>query len=79
MRMGRRRIGIAAMLALSATVAACGGAGGGGNDAAAAQREVQARADSARNEDKELRDSGVSVDTQTVDTGTAAAPAAEDN
>ena len=70
-----------AALALAATVAACdrGAAAGGGGGAAGGQSAEKARADSARDEQKALRDSGVTVDTQTVDTGGAAAPQPEDN
>ncbi|HET7232734.1 MAG TPA: hypothetical protein VFJ16_22170 [Longimicrobium sp.] len=72
-----------AALALAALVGACdrggGSAAGGQGGAAAGQRTEQARADSVRDEQKALRDSGVSVDTQTVDTGGAAAPPSADN
>lgn len=71
---------VIAALALVAGVAACDRGAGKAGGAASAQREQQARADSARSEEKALRDSGVSVDTQVVDTGgPAAATPAEDN
>jgi len=54
-------------------LAACDrGAGGAGGAGAAAKNPAQARADSVQDEQKALRDSGVSVDTQTIDTGNAA-------
>jgi|GEM_PF-3170964 len=63
-------------------LAACdrGAGAGGGGAGAAAKNPAQARADSVQNEQKALRDSGVSVDTQTIDTGSAAAatPAVDD-
>ena len=66
-------------VAAAALLAACG-RGGDGAGAARQKPAAQARADSAVNEQKALRDSGVSVDTQTVDTGgTAAAAPTEDN
>ena len=69
-----------AVLALAATLAACDrGAGGGGGAAATPQEKEKAKADSAVNEQKALRDSGVTVDTQTIDTGSAATPAATDD
>ncbi|HYH78806.1 MAG TPA: hypothetical protein VEX86_03395 [Longimicrobium sp.] len=71
-----------AAIALAAQAAACNqgarGAGKGGADAPA-KGDARARADSAQSEQKALRDSGVSVDTQTIDTGSVTAPPAEDN
>lgn len=73
------RTGLAA-LALAATLAACNqGTGGGGGAAATPQDKEKAKADSAVNEQKALRDSGVTVDTQTIDTGSAATPAVTDD
>jgi hypothetical protein len=67
-----------AVLALAATLAACDRGAGGGGGAAATPQE-KAKADSAVNEQKALRDSGVTVDTQTIDTGSAATPAPTDD
>ena len=62
----------AAMLA-AALVAGCGrgeaGAGGDGEDKDG-QPSAEARQDSAEKAQQALRDSGVSVDTQKIDTGT---------
>lgn len=66
--------------AAAIVLAACNQGGGGGGAAATPRDAAQARVDSAHNEQKALRDSGVSVDTQTIDTGSAAAATpAEDN
>jgi hypothetical protein len=65
-------------VAAAALLAACDRGGSAG--AAQQKPAAQVRADSAESEQKALRDSGVSVDTQTVDTGSAAAATpAEDN
>lgn len=78
------RIGVVTTLALLLTLPACNqsGGGGGGAEAPATPKErEEARADSVANEQKALRDSGVTVDTQVIDTGRATPqPAAvEDN
>jgi hypothetical protein len=75
------RIGVVATLALLVSLPACNRGGGGGNDAPATPKErEEARADSVANEQKALRDSGVTVDTQVIDTGSATAqPAVEDD
>jgi hypothetical protein len=66
----------AAVLA-AALAAGCGKGNGGGGDAKAPSAE--ARQDSVREVQQALRDSGVSVDTQKIDTGTARTTPAEDN
>ena len=71
----------AAMLA-AAVMAGCqvaGGGGGGNGSGGAREASAEARADSTRKEQQALRDSGVTVDTQKIDTGTARATPAEDN
>jgi hypothetical protein len=60
----------------AATMAGCN-RGAGADKAGPASAE--ARADSSREASQALRDSGVSVDTQTIDTGTARTTPAEDN
>lgn len=71
----------AAMLAAVAMAGCQAGGGGGDGKGADGAREpsAQARADSTRKEQQALRDSGVTVDTQKIDTGTARATPAEDN
>lgn len=64
----------AAILA-AAALAGCKVSG----DAQAGKAPEQARRDSAISEQKALRDSGVTVDTQVVDTGGTAAARPEDN
>lgn len=72
--------GLAAALALAAGLSACNQGGGGGEAAATPKGREEARADSVADEQKALRDSGVTVDTQVIDTGSATTqPAAEDN
>lgn len=66
----------AAAVLAAAMVAGCG-RGAGAEKAGPASTE--ARADSAREASQALRDSGVSVDTQKIDTGTARTTPAEDN
>ena len=66
----------AALLA-AALAAGCDKGGGGGGDAKAPSAE--AHQDSVREVQQALRDSGVSVDTQKIDTGTARTTPAEDN
>jgi len=70
-----------AALVLAASVAACdrGGKASGGGAAGAAKSTTQARADSARDAEKAMRDSGVTFDTQTVDTGGPTAAQPQDN
>ena len=62
----------AAALLAAALVAGCdrgaGGAAGGDKDG---EPSAEARQDSSREIQEALRDSGVSVDTQKIDTGTA--------
>ena len=62
----------AAALLAAALVAGCdrgaGGAAGGDKDG---EPSAEARQDSSREVQEALRDSGVSVDTQKIDTGTA--------
>lgn len=58
--------------AAAAIVLAACDRGAGGGAAAQPKNPAQARADSVHDEQKALRDSGVSVDTQTIDTGSAA-------
>jgi hypothetical protein len=70
----------AAAVLAAALAAGCGGGGSGGDGPGKAQEaSAEARQDSVREEQKALRDSGVSVDTQKIDTGTAQATPAEDN
>jgi hypothetical protein len=70
----------AAMVLTAAVVAGCNRAGGGGDGSGGAREpSAEARQDSAREAAKALRDSGVTVDTQKIDTGTARATPAEDN
>lgn len=71
--------GVRTAVAVVAIAGAAACSRGSGETGGAAQREQQARADSARGEEKSLRDSGVTVDTQVVDTGGAAPQSAEDN
>ena len=77
------RTGLVAALALMAGLSACKqGSGGGdaGGAAATPKNREEARADSVANEQKALRDSGVTVDTQVIDTGSATSQGApEDN
>jgi hypothetical protein len=68
----------AAVLAV-ALAAGCGGGGSGDGSGKAQEASAEARQDSVRQEQQELRDSGVSVDTQKIDTGTARTTPAEDN
>jgi hypothetical protein len=67
----------AAVLA-AALVAGCdrGQVGGAGKDG---QPSAEARRDSSREVQQALRDSGVSVDTQKIDTGTARTTPVADN
>jgi hypothetical protein len=81
--MGMKTRAAAAVLAV-AMAAGCGRFGGGSGGGAGAtggrgQETQAAREDSARATAKALQDSGVSVDTQTIDTGTAATARADDN
>ena len=65
----------AAALLAAALVAGCdrgaGGAAGGDKDG---EPSAEARQDSSREVQEALRDSGVSVDTQKIDTGTTTQP-----
>jgi hypothetical protein len=75
MKMGSRRVARIGMIIAAALVAACAR---GGNAHTPAARE-EARHDSAQLVQKALQDSGVSVDTQSIDTGgVRATPAADD-
>ena len=74
------RTALAAALALMASLSACNqGSGGGGGAAATPRDREEARADSVADEQKALRDSGVTVDTQVIDTGSATSQAAPDD
>lgn len=75
MRMGRRVI---AAVCAAVVLAACTRGGGGGAQAAG-KEQSEAHEDSARATAKELQESGVTVDTQSIDTGTARTTPAEDN
>jgi hypothetical protein len=72
----------AAMLA-AALVAGCsrGEAGAGGGEEKDGKPSAEARQDSSKKVQQALRDSGVTVDTQKIDTGTTTRPAppAEDD
>ena len=68
------------MMLAAVVMAGCRQGGGGGNGSGDAREPAtEARADSARQAAQALRDSGVTVDTQKIDTGTARATPAEDN
>ena len=71
----------AAAVLAAALVAGCDrGAGGAGAGAGKdGEPSAEARQDSVREVQQALRDSGVSVDTQKIDTGTARPTPAEDN
>jgi len=69
----------AAAVLAAALAAGCKGGGSGDGSGKAQEPSAEARQDSVREEQKALRDSGVSVDTQKIDTGTARATPAEDN
>ena len=70
----------AAAVLAAALAAGCSGAGAGGGDSGNGKEpSAEARQDSAREAAQALRDSGVTVDTQKIDTGTARATPAEDN
>lgn len=70
------RMRLGAVVLAAALGAACDRAGGAA--AKAEKAPAEARRDSARDEQKALRDSGVTVDTQVIDTGgTKATPAAD--
>jgi len=67
----------AAAVLAAALVAGCDrGAGGGNGDGKGKDGEpsAEARQDSSREVQQALRDSGVSVDTQKIDTGTTTQP-----
>jgi hypothetical protein len=66
----------AAVAMLAAALAGCDR---GSGSAQADQAPEQARRDSAVSEQKALRDSGVTVDTQVIDTGGPATAHPEDN
>ncbi|SOD03137.1 hypothetical protein SAMN05216486_10837 [bacterium JGI 053] len=63
----------------AALAAGCSRGGGGAGEGKAGEPSAEARQDSSRQVQQALRDSGVSVDTQKIDTGTARATPAEDN
>jgi len=69
----------AAVLAAALAAGCSRGGGGEGKAGGAAEPSVQARQDSARQAQQALRDSGVSVDTQKIDTGTTNAAAHVDD
>ena len=71
----------AAAVLAAALVAGCdrGGGGGGADKGKDGEPSAEARQDSSREVQQALRDSGVSVDTQKIDTGTARTTPAADN
>ncbi|HEX8242214.1 MAG TPA: hypothetical protein VF541_01915 [Longimicrobium sp.] len=80
MRMGIR--GAAAVLAACVALGACNrgsGSGSRGDGGRAATGDAEAQEDSARVTAKALQDSGVSVDTQKIDTGGAQTTHVDDN
>ena len=71
------RMRLAAVVLAAALAAGCGrGGAGAAQTGQAAEKERQ---DSIHDEQKALIDSGVTVDTQVVDTGATKATPAEDN
>lgn len=77
MRMGMGAALLAAVLAAGCTQAGGGGEGGGGSRAG--RNAAESRADSIRREQQALIDSGVTVDTQVIDTGAPKTTPAVDN
>jgi hypothetical protein len=70
----------AAAVLAAALVAGCDrGEGGGAGSGKDGGPSAEARQDSSREIQQALRDSGVSVDTQKIDTGTARPTPAADN
>ncbi len=69
----------AAVLAAAAALGACNRGGGAGQGGSAATGGGDTQEDSARVTAKELQDSGVSVDTQKIDTGGTATTHVDDN
>jgi len=72
----------AAAIPAAVVVAGCqisGGNGSGNAAGGAREASAEAREDSTRKEQQALRDSGVTVDTQKIDTGTARPAPTEDN
>jgi hypothetical protein len=76
MRTGARIV--AATACAAALLGACNRGGGGGGEVAG-EHQTEAHVDSARAQDHQLRDAGVTVDTQSIDTGTARSTPVEDN
>lgn len=73
------RMGMGAALLAMAVAAGCGTGAAGGGGAPSGERTAKARADSIRDEQQALIDSGVTVDTQVIDTGAPRAAPAVDN
>ena len=73
------RMGMGAAMLCVALAAGCTQAGGGGGAAQSGERAEKARADSIHDEQQALIDSGVTVDTQVIDTGGPRPTPAEDN
>lgn len=73
------RMGMGAALLAAVLAAGCNQAGGGGGAAKSGERTEKARADSIRDEQQALIDSGVTVDTQVIDTGAPRPAPAADN
>lgn len=73
------RMGMGVALLAVVLAAGCNQAGGEGGAAKSGERTEKARADSIRDEQQALIDSGVTVDTQVIDTGGPRAAPAVDN
>jgi hypothetical protein len=71
------RMGMGVAMLCAALAAGCTQAGGG--EAPSGERAQKARADSIRDEQQALIDSGVTVDTQVIDTGAPRPTPAADN
>jgi len=69
----------AAAVLAAALVAGCDRGGGGAGSGKDGEPSAEARQDSSREIQQALRDSGVSVDTQKIDTGTARTTPVADN
>jgi len=69
----------AAAVLAAALVAGCGRGAGGADSGKDGEPSAEARQDSSREIQQALRDSGVSVDTQKIDTGTARTTPVADN
>ena len=73
------RMGMGVALLTAVLAAGCGTGEAGGGTAKSGERAEKARADSIRDEQQALIDSGVTVDTQVIDTGGPRAAPAVDN